>query len=507
MRLYSKFKKATLVAACALLFSACNDLEEVNINPNDPESVPVGTLMTASQVGMMTYMWDQWNNGRGGLLYSQYWSQNDYTDESRYKLRPGTNNSYWTLFYSGSAAGFGGLMELQRVIELNQNPTYTATFSAAAKENIPNQIAMARILKVWMYQILTDMYGDIPYSQALTGSVFRSPAYDKQSDIYKNLLKELTEASAQINTAAPAQKMGDVIFGGDMTKWKRFANSLKLRVAIRMADADAATAKTAVAEAIAAGVMTANSDDALLRFGSEPNNNPLHEDRKTRADFAVSNVLIEKLQQLGDPRLMEFAAPAAKTGLYVGEVYGLNTTKAPATKIEDVSQPNLKVISATSPGIYMTYSETCFALAEAVARGFIAGDAADYYSKGIKASMSFWGVDAAKADDYVAANPYDAAKWKTSIGVQKWIALYMQGHQGWFEWRRLDFGVLRMPADGSAVTGLSTIPTRVTYPSDEQTLNGANYTKAVSSIGADKLDTRVWWDVAPNTVLPAVLPQ
>src|SRR5690606_2269928 len=138
-----------------------------------------------------------------------------------------------------------------------------------------------------------------------------------------------------------------------------------------------------------------------------------------------------------------------------------------------------------------------FILAEAAQRGFITGDAAGYYEEGIRASMAFWGIeDQSAINGYIASNPFDAGNWRVSIGVQKWIALYMQGIQGWIEYRRLDFGVLRLPA-GGIPPGVTTnnVPTRVNYPTDEQNLNNTNYQQAVAAQGPDRLDTKVWWDV------------
>jgi hypothetical protein len=278
-----------------------------------------------------------------------------------------------------------------------------------------------------------------------------------------------------------------------------------MRVAIRMADASPTTAATAVSEAIASGVFTSNADNALFQYQTgAPNNNPLAEDFKTRNDFAASNTMVDELNRLGDPRVGFFYAPTVNGGTYVGEVYGLSEANAALTLNDDVSQRNAQVLAETAPGIYMDYAQVEFMMAEAAERGMGGtSSAATHYNNGVTASMQYWDVNntlsATDISNYLAQSTVDYATlmatetWKQIIGRQKWISLYMQGIQGWTEYRRLDFGILQMPADGT-LDGTS-IPNRMKYPLDEQTLNGTEYTNGVSSLGgADDQDTKLWWD-------------
>lgn len=498
--------KVLMLTGVILAMSACEDFEEMNTNPNQPPVVPTAALLTSAQKQLMDHIWDEWHNGRFGMLYAQYWAANEYTDESRYQLRQGVNDNYWLYYYAGRDASLtgdpngGGLRDLQEIIRLNEERPQ----DFAAYGDTENQIAIARIMKAWIFQIITDIWGDVPYTEALQGSDAVSPAYTPQSEIYADLLKELTEASNMINVEESGFATGDLIYDGDMAKWKKFANSLKLRVAIRMADREPAMAATAIQEAVTAGVFESNDDNALLRYvDAVPNNNPLNEDRKTRADFAVSEPLIDLLKKYNDPRLDNYAAPNAN-GEYVGLTYGLTQAQAGAIPNSAVSQPSEEVLAPDAPGVYIDYAEVLFTLAEAVARGFISGDAAGYYNEAIEASMEFWANLGGEAVDptvvqnyYTTIAPYDPANWRQSIGEQKWLALYMQGIQGWTEWRRLDFtGVLEPPAAGPLVdVGPAGIPLRVTYPVSEQRLNRASYDEAVSRQGGDNLGTRVWWDV------------
>lgn len=473
--------------ALVLALGSCQKaFDEMNIDPNNPSEVNPEWILTAAQRNMMEYTWDEWANGRFGMVYAQYWAQNQYTSESRYQLREGVNNNYWGYYYVDCLAN------LQEIIDVAEAKTEDEDFKN-------NQIAVARILKVWMFQMVTDIYGNVPYFNALKGQEATNPEYDGQDAIYTDLLKELTEASNQINVDKGGYSTGDIVYGGEMGNWKKFANSLKLRVAMRMADVSPAAAQTAIEEAVNAGVFTSNADDALFRYTTaSPNNNPINENRKTREDFAVSNTLVDYLDSLKDPRLAQFAAPALSSNTYVGMTYGLSEANATAISMGAVSQPSAKVLAADHPAVFMTYAEVCFLLAEAAERGYaVGGTTIGHYDNGITASMNYWGVtDVTAINDYIAQTAVNyslvSGSWREKIGRQKWIAMYMQGIQGWTEWRRLDFGLLQLPADGvMAGTG---IPVRRTYPTDEQTLNADSYSAAVAAQGADELSTKVWWD-------------
>lgn len=495
--IYKLMLGAGMMTGMMLVQSCTKDFEEINTDPNKPSSVSTGFLLTAAQKGLMDNTWDEWFNGRRGNQLAQYWSSNQYSSESRYQFRSEVSNSYWSLFYAGGAA-VGGMSDLEEIIRLNTEKP--GDFEGFGDNG--NQIAVAKALKAWTFQNLTDCWGPIPFSQALKGSEVPSPSYDSQEDVYMGLLAMLDEANADMNVNA-AGPQGDKIYGGDMSKWKKFVNSLKLRVAIRMADVNPNVAGTAIQEALNDGVFTSNADNALLPYGdAAPNNNPLNEDRKTRNDFCASNIMVDHLKSISDPRMAMYYEPAVNSGEFVGEVYGLTEENAALTPDDDISQRNAKVLEASAPGIYLDYAQVQFILAEAVERGFISGDAASYYNEGVRASMEFWGItDGAAIDAYLAQPSVDynarigaGESWREVIGSQKWIALYMQGIQGWAEWRRLDFGILQVPADGP-LNG-SGIPNRMEYPLDEQTLNKANYEGGLQLLGGpDNLDTKLWWDV------------
>ncbi|BDS10198.1 SusD/RagB family nutrient-binding outer membrane lipoprotein [Aureispira anguillae] len=494
---FNKYIKYGLFSVCmAASLSACKKhYEQLNTDPNEPSSTSTSFLLSNAQKYMMDFTWDEWFNSRRGNQLAQYWASNQYSNESRYAFRVGVTNNYWSYFYSRP------LQDLQEIIRLNE----TAPNDYIGFGKTENQIAVAKVLQAWLYQNMTDCWGPIPFSQALQGAEYPFPKYDSQKEVYTGLLAKLDEAINAFDVSDNSLK-GDVIYDGDVVKWKKLANSLKMRVALRMADVEPTTAATAVSEAIASGVFESNADNALFSYvAGAPNNNPQSEDYKTRNDFAASSTMVDELQRLNDPRVGFYYAPAVNSGNYVGEVYGLSEANAALTANDDISQRNAQVLAESAPGIYLDYAQVEFMLAEAAERGISgAGDAATHYNNGITASMQFWDAQATLSltdiNNYIAQATVDyntlrgSESWKKIIGRQKWIALYMQGIQGWAEYRRLDFGILQAPADGT-LEGTS-IPHRMIYPNDEQTLNGDKYAEGVSLLGGtDNLDTKLWWDV------------
>jgi hypothetical protein len=472
----------------AIAFTGCRkDFEETNTNPNEPTAVSTGFLLTSAQKRIMDENMDSFWGSRRGMQLSQFWSSNQYSNESRYQFRDDVTNGSWRDFYAGV------LQDLQQIIDLNtDSPDDFSGYGDNA-----NQIAVATVLQAWTYQLLTDAFGPIPMADALTGTDNLSPGYDSQQAVYGKLVSMLQGATAQMNGGAGPN--GDQVYGGDMAAWETFANSLLLRVAMRMSDVDAAGAKSAGEAAIAGGVIGTNAENAVFPYiDAAPNNNPVNEANKTRNDFAASNTMIGFLTALNDPRMSIYYNASAADGLYVGEVYGLDETNAALTPDAAVSQPGASVLAGDFPGIFMDAAQVSFLLAEAAERGWAgAGDAEANYNAGVTSSFEFWGADGAA--DYLlqadVAYGSAAGTFSERIGRQKWTALYMQGQEAWAEYRRMDFGVLLPCADGS-LDGDGGVPSRMKYPLDEQTLNGASYAAGLVTLGgADALETKLWWDV------------
>ncbi len=474
-----KYRFITLV--CLIFaFTACDNdkLLDLNVDPNNPTDVPAVNLVSQAEYALNSLLWSRGYNAEWTMLLVQQWAQNEYAEESRYTVDGTSFNFAWEDFY---AEVLNELSTARGLIEKNEN---------IVGGRRANQLAIIDILRVHAFHNLTDAFGAVPYSQALNSVDFPSPAYDTQESIYKDLLSTIQAAINSIDTSAGSFDSGELIYGGDMSNWKKLGNSLMMRIAMRMVDVDGATAGQYITSA-ASDLISSNAENALFTFSENPNlANPLFIDAviNNRDDFAVTDVLVDNLSGMGDPRIEVFAG-LTNSGEIVGMPYGLTDGEAFALK-STTSRPSEMVRSATASAVVMDYAEVQFLLAEAYERGILSGDAAAAYAEGVKASMNYWGImDDTAIADYVDKNAYDAGNWKESLGWQKWIAFYMNGPQAWAEWRRLDYPVLAVPA---AATSAS-IPVRLPYPIDEQTRN----TAALQAVTSDPNDllTKMWWDV------------
>ena len=309
---------------------------------------------------------------------------------------------------------------------------------------------------------------------------------------------------AAFDTSKGNFKNGELIYNGNVQKWKKLANSLKLRIGIRMADADPAKSKQVVEAAVQGGVILSNADNALFPYlATIPDQFPFNEasGAGTPNDYVMSETLVKYMQSTADPRLPVYARPAKADNSYKGKPYGLGSFQ---NDFIVYSYPGTKVYAPDFPGIIMTAAEVEFALAEAAARGYnVGGAAADHYTKGIQASMKFWGIPDAAANAYLAQVPFKADEWKNCIGTQKWLALYMQGLQAWFERVRLNFQQPGTDGSGTALfvapaqsldPTVKMVPFRLTYPITEGNINRNNYEAAAQAIGGDKKGTKLWWN-------------
>ncbi|MFT4849986.1 MAG: hypothetical protein ACI83B_002535 [Sediminicola sp.] len=477
MKKMKKMKIFTLITLSVLLFAQCDDnFDELNTDPNAAISVDPSTLLTSAQYNFYNALQGPTINADWGLLMVQQWAQTEYTEDSRYNQDITFFDNTWSAMYANV------LKELEAAKSLVESQEVSAITKA-------NRTAILDVMSTQAYCFLTDAFGSVPYTEAVDG-ITNLPKYDDQEVIYKGILETLQNASASFNTAGTSFTSGEIIYGGDISSWIKFTNSLMLRYAMRLADADAATAKQYIDLAVT-NLISSNSENALFAFPeSLARANPLFRNVSplsgNRDDYAVSEYLVTTLTDLEDPRLGAFAN--TYNGEYVGMPYGISDNDATVLK-PVTSRPNDNVRSATTPHVIISFAEVQFLLAEAYQRGIISGDATAAYATAIKASMNYWGIlDDTAIDAYVASNSYDATNWKMSIGNQKWIALYMNGFEGWNEWRRLDYPLLTVPAAAQ----LSSIPVRMPYPLSE-TQSNSKELGLVTSTPAD-MTTKVWWD-------------
>ena len=468
-----------IIISFIVAFTGCTDkFEDFNTDKKHPAVVPGESFFSNAQKELADYMNNTNVNINIFKLMSQYWTETTYIDEANYDLvtRNISNGIYFRMYLRV-------LTDLKEAKSLIEATTVSAN-EAAQKQN---KLQIIELLNVYVYSHLVDVFGAAPYTEALDiNNVY--PKYDAGKDIYTDLFKRLDAALGKLSASAGSYDDADLYYGGDVAKWIKFGNSLKLRMAITIADSDNATAKAAV-EAAASKIFTSNNDDCLIQYQTaSPNYNQLYADlvASGRHDFVPANTIVDAMNTLQDPRREAYFTTL--DGAYVGGKYGYSNSFGQCSHISDLIQ------EPTFAGIMLTYTEMCFYMAEAAERGYnVGGTAEAWYNKGVKASFDFWGV--AGADAYLAkptvAYTTATGNWKQKIGTQSWIANYTRGVEAYTNWRRLDYPILNLPEEA---TKYSDIPVRFTFPINEQTSNAANYQAAASAIGGDLITTKVFWD-------------
>jgi hypothetical protein len=411
----------------------------------------------------------------------------------------------------------------QNVIRYTTEAIYH-TKDDAARQNLYN---MARILQAHAFMVLTDTYGNIPYDEAGRGYIDQIlfPVYEKQEDIYPKIITELTEASAALDPAAKIET-ADVLYNGNIARWKKFGYSLLLRAGMRLVDANASKAEEAVADAFAGGVILLNEDNASIKHDANyvnPLGNTLN--GTEAANFYLAEPFVDALKSNNDPRLKSIAVryvgasqgnqqvadkkntdPANQYGLPVGstdsqaDAFG-KTLPEGGSRYAISQLDRTRMAKRTSPLFLVTAAQTNLLLAEAAVRGWVSGTPSDYFEDGVKAHMdqmiSFDANSAVSEDDrdaYVLAHPLNTATTDTAfeqINYEYWVASFLNPMEAWANYRRSGYPELEAnPYDGAAVEFI----TRLTYPVSETLVNGSHVQAAIEQQGPDELDTKIWWD-------------
>lgn len=518
-------KRLVFIAFILLTAISCtDDFEKVNTNPNFPESAEP-ELLIPGVLRQMAYNWG--NQGwEEGFTVTQYAARLQFTSGDRYDWSP-TSDPY--------NDAYDALRDVENVIRDTRDVP-----------NKQNYYGVALIIKSWIYSYLTDAYGDVPYAEATQGisNDNITPKFTPQSEIYDGLLSDLKTANEILKTVGSIG--GDILYGGDILKWRKFSNSLRLRLAMRISDVDNPLALSEMAEIIGDPtnypIMESNDDAAVIQWNSD-NPQPKFNTRSGSFDEVRLSITLEtRLKQLNDRRLIVFAQPTSNSeqGIYsddiddyVGMPNGLDDAAAlgySPTGNPDESGSNyisrLGVLltcracdvdnaSATaSQTIIMSYSELQFILAEARERDFITvGNASEYYENGIRESFSYytdriiaggWNEIATSLQNF-PVNGYigqaDVAYSGTSqeklqkIALQKWISLFYTGFEAWSDWRRTNMPEV-IPGPDAINNG--SVPVRFQFPNSVKSTNNANYLEAVQNMGPDNINTRLWWDVSDN---------
>ena len=497
---------AVTISAFLLIFNSCTkDFESINKDPNNaglekaaPEMLLTNAIESATDRVQEIFLGEEMGN-----CWSQHEAKVQYTDEDRYIYRTSVVNSTWTSFYALSG------MDVQTL------------YNVAKAKKHDNYKGVALVLKSYISSVLTDLYGPVPYSKAWAGSSNTLAAYDSQESIYKDIIAKLDTANT-IMKVSGSDIAGDVLFDNDILKWKKFANSLRMRLILRMSDRDKAFATAQLTKMVGSAatypIFESNDDNAALMYlGSAPNNHPINENRKTRDDHRVSKTLTDLMWTKAtyvDWRITVYAQLDEKKD-YEGMPNGLTSSQAASYNgngIKNTSKVGTYFMEATAPGMLMSFAELQFILAEAAFKKYIPGGdakAGEYYIAGIKGSyaqfgdaivagaadLGFDGTNEEVAQDFIDNDDYawNPANGMKLIATQRWAATFDQGLQSWFEWRRLGYPVLTPAAAG--MNG-GKIPVRVPYPTDEAARNPSSLAAGVTLLGgADDLNTRVWWDM------------
>ncbi|WP_428330269.1 SusD/RagB family nutrient-binding outer membrane lipoprotein [Mucilaginibacter sp.] len=530
------FIYVTILSVGLIVASGCRkDFEKINTNPAtyNQSNFDPNYVLTSAQLGYSgssDFSYDTW---RANLIYCSTMMQGfssviGYWAGDKYLLNSGYTAAYWG-FSGGTATGGDGAYPEQ------VRPIVDVVQSTAGKPQYKNLHQIARIMKALIFERITDLYGDVPYFQAGLGYYDKTyfPAYDKQQAIYADLLKEVSDATSQLdpNGDKPA---GDSYYKGDIGKWKRFGNTLLLRIAMRLSKVDPATAKTYVAKVVG-NTMADNSDDAYLLGDASGGRTTINRNSQIllgdggQENYYTrwSKTFIDLLKSTNDPRLGVVAVtqlyltdgtktqnpaananPSVQKGMPNGKdlsgIAGQTIGTDPSfTTFPDYSSPAPALIKRNGPTFVLTYAESELLLADAAQRFGIGGSASQHYHDGVKAAITYLSqydaaatVSDATAEAYVTAHPYNVADGLNQINTQYWALTntMLDFYESWSNWRRTGYPAL-VPVvyPGNSTNG--TIPRRFPYPIIEAGTNTANYNAAHNSVpGGDLLTSRVWWD-------------
>lgn len=491
-----KFKiNYKILSACLMtlfMVSACTDnFEEMNTNPNGPVVVPSDLLLANLIETTGDRLFDTFHGG-DMATWAQHFGKVQYNDEERYSPRATVLNNTWNGFYS-----LGGITDTKEMARL------------AREEGNELNIGVAYTLEAYLFSLLVEMYGPIPFTEAILAAEGNTtPAYDDEQTVYEGCIALLDSAVTKLQGVGSINSAQDIMYEGDAGKWMKFANSLKFRLLMRMASAgeDVSSELQAI---VSSGVhFTSNADNAQLNYlPTNPNANPLWNDVifGTRSEWKINQTIVQLMEGLADPRLEVYAQPN-DADIIRGVPPGIINPTINGYDYVNTSALGEYILAPDAPGVFMSYSELMFLVAEAAKKGLITGGdgaARVAYNAGIAASFEtyngFKNADGStiNIDPVAYANSsavaYSSATALTQIATQNYIALFGQGQEAFTEWRRTKIPVLTKVADPLADLAGDGIPTRYTYPTDEQTLNAANYKAASDMIGGDELDTPLWF--------------
>lgn len=479
----NKYINYFLLVTGILALSSCRkDFKEINKNPNasviaTPESLLAPALYNVVNSNLNRAL--RLNN----VLMQDHVPLSKNNDIGRYMIRPSESDFMWNSWY----------------LQLNN---FRDMYAKASDINDTTLMGVSLICDVWLSSQITDMFGDVPYFNAVKGKEgIYEPAFDPQKDIYTDLFVKLELANTYLglNKALAAEKKtADPLYQGDPVLWRKFGNALYLRLLMRVsgkAEMNVAATIHRIVETEAAKypLMTTNAESAVLRFTTTP---PYISEFYNYRDFdfnggvSLSEFFVNNLNRWKDPRLSVWATEAS-LGVYLGVASGYAEGQVP----EQMSSYLAALKNNPLMGNIMNYAELQFILAEAALKGMISTPVQDYYEKGVANAITFWGKEL--PEGYLAQEgiawlaDVDAAQKMELIQLQKYYALFFTDFQQWSEYRRTGYPVLPL---GSGVQNNGQMPARFKYPVYVQSVNSASYNDAVARMGGDDLNIKIWWN-------------
>jgi len=466
------------VLSVVLVFISClsdEQYEDLNRDPKNPTGVAASFLFNGATKSLVDQQTTLNVNDNVFRFFAQTNTTTTYTDEPNFDIEERTiPGRTWSELFRDV------------LLDLQTSKANTTADSELSESEKAARIGQAEVLMIYTYQVMVDTWGDIPYSEALSDVTL--PKYDDAATIYADLINRINAVIPSLSGAGYGA--ADQFYGGNSAGWVKFANSLKLRLGIRLTDVNPSLAQSTVESAVSAGVFTSNADNATLNYESAtPNTSPVWVDlvQSGRADHIPSNTIIDFMNNLDDPRRAVYFDDNLGPGVYKGGNYGTVASYPVHSHFGDA------IHDPTNPASLLDFAEVSFFLAEASERGYaVGGTAEEHYNNGIAASFDHWGASdlatyMANADVAYGTAP---GTWKEKIGNQFWLAMFHRGFEGFTVWRKFDTPTFQLPVDEG-----NPLPYRYTYPIDEQNLNTTNWEAASTAIGGDSQQTKIFWDV------------
>ena len=476
-------KPTILIGLILMLISSCDVVDN-----SDPKAftVPIPqALMSSAQRRYADFLVNMDPNSNNFRLYAQQWTNLAYQDEANYNQeKRKLGNNIEQILYKDV------------LIDLKNSKTFIEKIPALTPEETSikkNKIAIIEIQMINVFQTLVDIFGDVPYSEALDYTNHPKPKFDDAKTIYLDLAQRLDIAINDLDDTVGSFGTADLVYQGNVGNWKKLANCIKLKMGLHLADVDNAKAKSMVESAYSSGLISDNSENALFKYYSTSNEqSPIYPAVALQTQWTPTSYFVEELKSKSDPRMDQYFSNKIDNA-YIGAPYAIGGS------YNKLSHIGKKLAVQSFPGVIFDYSETCFLLADAANRGYNVGDTSEnLYNKGITASMQYWGVTQADIDTYltrtdVAFATATGSNNKERIAYQLYIAYYNRGFEAWTENRRLDYPVLVAPAN-AVPESKGKVPVRNIYSNLQKTLNSTNYEAASAAIGGDFMTTKLFWD-------------